>query len=166
MLEAVPLRAALRVHLNLVVQGILIVSGDDCVFQRPALEVGELEGVEGPVKLDVPPGLDLLAGLLDDRRSQQVQGLQAPQSVLIQTQRQVPVSRVANTLLTSYLVRFPVPVVETPQAALRASLDSRKVVKGGEFVLHVENGRGRCSGEYEDDGRRESERERREIWKY
>lgn len=76
MLQAVPLRARLGVNLDLVIQPneALLFHLLHIMLERNATKARKLDIVHGPIKLDMPPGLNLKRSLLDSFSVQKVDG--------------------------------------------------------------------------------------------
>lgn len=116
-LQAIPLRARLRVDVHLVVQSREAKPGQihDLLLESLPTETGELHVLQPPVKLDVLAGADLVGGAADHVGCQQVQ--------------------------RADLVVVAIFVEEAPEATLGLALDFGKLFEGGELEV-----RGACYG--------------------
>jgi hypothetical protein len=111
MLQAIPLRPALRVDIHLIIQRREPESGKihNLLLKRLPAKPGELHILQPPIELDVLARADFVRGAPDDVGGQEVEG---PDLVVV-----------------------AVFVEEAPEAALGLALDSGQLVEGGELEV-------------------------------
>lgn len=137
MFQTIPLRARLRVNLNLIIQSkeALFLHLLHIVLNRNAAKARKLDIVHGPVQLDMAAGLNLPRSLFDSLCIQEVDGYStkivtwSANSKLYHSD-----SLSCEKKLTAKLILFAASVKKPPQTALRLPRHRRQLVKVGKLI--------------------------------